>query len=181
MTALARPHQLDADESAVTIRLRLVPPLSPSFHVYGEPTTVERARAWALARRLMLVRGVPSCPHGFYGMDACPGSCRSLGDLDHADVWYRHPDGQGGPSLFILAHPYTEAVPRAVATLAEAHGLEVASHRIDGWYSDATIPVRITAPTGLHVWPIEPRLLALATLLPATWDPCRFVTTEVVR
>jgi hypothetical protein len=34
--------------------LRLIPPLSEDFSVYGGPDTIERAREWALKYRLCL-------------------------------------------------------------------------------------------------------------------------------
>lgn len=171
MTTTTRHRvQLDADESALTTRVRLVPPLSPGLSVYGGEDTAERARRWALEHRLLLVQGVSACPHGLYGMGSCPGDCRALGDLDHADLWYGH---EGPGNLFLLAHPYADEVPAGARALAAAHGLTVESDPWDRWYSESTVPVRLTAPGHLHVWPLTTRCLLLATLLPVRWptDP----------
>lgn len=170
-----RRAQMAAAEAAVAPTVRLIPPGSPDFTVYGSLDTLDRARDWAALNRLQLVEGVPACPHGMYAMAVCPGRlCTRAAGLDHAELWWRAPGafGHGAPpELFLLSHSYdADPIPVAAQTLAAAHGLHLdTGWTDDGWYGHGTTPLRFVAAHRLTLWPLEARLLVLSAVLPVAW------------
>jgi hypothetical protein len=154
--------------------LRLIPPLAEEFLVYGGKDTVERARRWALDGRYVLADGVPSCAHGLYLLESCPGlsTCRNhFRQLDHVNVWVPATPGTGQDRPFLLFHPYDTEISEATQRYAEAHGLDVASFPElgDDWYGHSTIPIRLTIPESWPVWPIEAKAAVLFSTQPIAW------------
>lgn len=168
MTSTVPPSMTRAvSERSILSSVRLIPPYAEEFGINGVPETDDAAREWAVDRHYRLVRGVNGCPHGLYGMDLCPGDCNRMGDLDHVNIWYGHDSN----SLFLLSHPYTNSVATETQVFAAAHGLRVSCEPPDDWYApNYALPIRLTADTGSVVWPLVPRLLTLATLLPFAWE-----------
>ena len=144
----------------------LVPPGSEDFSVYGTPEVVGRAREWANRYRYLLYRGPgEQCVHGLYRMDACRfPACTSV-RMDHTQIWVRH----DSRSAFILTQPYCEEIPGPLRTYADMHGLRIESHSYDGWYSDRTLPIRLTIPNDWPLWPIERDAALLLHTQPVTW------------
>lgn len=148
--------------------LEFIPPLSKDFVVYGGPDTVERARAWAVENRVLLVRGLPNCAHGFYMMASCPrgSACHDMvHQFDHVNLWIHSELGQP----FLLFHPYSEKVDEATEMYARAHGLDITSYDFDGWYHERTIPIRMSVPSGWPVWPLEAAAHTMLITQPVSW------------
>lgn len=154
--------QLTATTRLVRPEVELIPPLSEDFCVYGGEDTIERARRWALAYQVLLVRGVPPCAHGLCLMQ-CPAPCDAYRWADHANLWVRV-GIDDVPHPFILAHPYADEVPEDAEQYAAAHGLRVDSRSWDNWYHANALPVRLDQNDRNVVWPLE----ALCTMLLAT-------------
>jgi len=153
--------------------LRLVPPHSSEFKIYGGADTVERARQWALDREYLLARDVVTCAHGLYGMAMCPrNSCRSAApDLDHVEIWvpqvvYNNSDRE---TPFMLLHPYQPAASPELLHYAESHGLVIDSRPDDGWYGTGATPIRLSVPSGWPLWPIERLSILLQYTQPTAW------------
>ncbi len=149
--------------------LKLIPPLSEEFSVYGNKDVVERARAWALKYHYVLAKGVPICAHGFYMMDMCPGVgvCHRFEQLDHVNMWVNV--SENGARPFLLSHPYSKEVDAPTKFYASAHGLVIDSHEDDGWYGQGTIPIRMELASGWPVWPIEAAVHTLLVTQPLEW------------
>jgi hypothetical protein len=153
--------------------LRLIPPLSDEFQVYGGTETVERARAWALDGHYLLAEGIPKCAHGLYLMASCPHSscCRNnFRQLDHVNIWVPARDLFAGRP-FLLFHPYASAISEDTRRYAEAHGLDIDSHPEfgDDWYGHRTTPIRLTVPAQYPIWPIEAKSAVLLGTQPVAW------------
>lgn len=146
--------------------IQLIPPLSEEFHIYGGEETVEKARAWSLTHRYMLVGGVPACAHGMYMME-CPANCYSYNHevLDHVNMW------ADDDSVFLLSHPYAENPrenPKAIQ-YARAHGLSITPYDFDdGWYGHGSSPLRLRA-SHYYSYPIEKEINNLLRVHPIRW------------
>lgn len=148
--------------------LRLIPPLSENFGVYGTTDTTARARSWALRNRYLLCGGIAQCAHGLYLMTECPGSCRDAALLDHVNVWVPTEIGEATRErAFILYHPYLKQLEERTYTYAKAHGFDVEQDRSgDDWYGSGALAVRLTIPSSSVLWPLEQDALGL---LENTW------------
>lgn len=149
--------------------LRLIPPLSDDFVVYGGVDTIRRARAWALRHHYLLVEGVSRCAHGLYTLASCPGRCLGLvPDLDHVNMWVPDsPASVGRP--FLLSHPYSDKIADVTHIYARSHGLNLDSYKDDGWYGHDTIPIRFDVPASWPVWPIEAESIVMLYAQPVKW------------
>lgn len=153
--------------------LKLIPPMSTEFTVYGGAEIVERARAWAFAGRYILVTGVPACAHGMYLMGMCPtrSAPKCCQAFDHTTLWIPDRAAHFVDRPFLLTQPYTKAIPESAAIYARAHGLDVDSlpHMGDGWYQCGTLPIRFTIPESWPVWPIEREVAPMLNACPPIW------------
>jgi hypothetical protein len=180
--------------------LKLVPPFSSEFSVYGGQETTDRARAWATDWHYLLARGVPACAHGLYLMP-CPGrSCVDIGEwADHGNLWvpdlpvardnvqeWAHeqlrdkpgdepqPSGlfRGFQRPFLLFAPYADEISDECRAYAKAHGLFVSSQPWTGddWYGHGSLPIRLSIMDGYPMWPIEREVAVALTAWPIRWD-----------
>lgn len=158
----------------------LIPPMADEFTVYGDAGTVERARAWAIRWRYLLVDGLAECAHGLYLMGMCPTGLNCCEVFDHTNLWVpdRSPgirdagNGRTNPPEppFILTHPYRREVPESAHTYARAHGLHVDSRpTMDGWYGYNSLPIRFTLPENWPMWPIEREVEPMFSARPVIW------------
>lgn len=151
-------------------RFELIPPHSDEFRVYGGDDVVERARAWALANRYLLARGVPACAHGFYMLSMCPhrDTCLQFEQFDHVSLWVPDSISQRNPP-FLLSHPYADEIGDDTRFYAKAHGLVIDRFSDDNWYGTGTIPIRLSLPQNWPTWPLENAAMIMLTTQPVAW------------
>jgi len=123
--------------------IELIPPNAEDFCIYGSAKTIAAAKRWALRNRYMLVKGVCPCAHGLLGLRQCPAKRSAIADFDHTEVW-ANLDGRR-PEVFVLMAPYLKEPSTELKAYAKCHGLRVdQNRRVDGWYGNGTIPIRLS-------------------------------------
>lgn len=162
-------EQYTATTAMIYPPVRLIPPLSDDFAVYGGEETVERAREWALRYHYLLTDGLPNCAHGFYGMSMCPAVGCGPDDFDHVNMWVPATHRDGAP--FLLSHSYLDGPIPALAGYADAHALRVdVNWPDDRWYGHGTSSIRLTLQgTDYALWPIETYRMTLLATQPVRW------------
>lgn len=70
---------------------------------------------------------------------------------------------------FLLTQPYVDEIPDELRTYARMHCLDIETSSMDGWYSEGTVPIRLTITGSWPLWPIERDAAVLLHTQPVKW------------